>query len=257
MLTLYHLAISHYSEKARWALDHLRLQYRSELLAPAFHILTVRRVGGGSTVPVLVDSDADVVLTDSTDILHYLDQREPERALFPRDPDLAARAAGLEDFFDEHCGKHVSGFFYHHLLQFPRVLSARWQTGLGPVRRTMVRAILPIVPRLMRRARNLDETTAREHRRKAMEAIDRLERELDAAAGDYLVGGRFTAADLAAASLIGPAVGPDGSPWDRGEAATVWSDGFPPPELAAFLEEVAERPAAEWVREIWARHRWS
>ena len=60
-------AISHYCEKARWALERLSIPFIEERHMPGFHWLYTRPIGGKS-VPVLV-TEADT-LTDSTDILH-------------------------------------------------------------------------------------------------------------------------------------------------------------------------------------------
>lgn len=255
MLTLYHLRISHFSEKARWGLESKGLDYRSVALVPGLHILRVRRVGGGSTVPVLVDSESGATLTDSTDILHYLDRLRRQPALFPEDPDEGARVAELEEFFDEHCARHLSGYLYHFLLDHPRVLARRWSEGLGPLQRPLARMAARLLPSVMRRKRNINARTAAEHRRCFMAALDRVERELDRSGGEYLVGGRFSAADLAGACLIGPAVQPPGSPWRVPDADHPADTGFPPREVVEFLAEVQQRPAAEWVATVWARHR--
>jgi glutathione S-transferase len=55
----------------------------------------VIRVSGQELVPVLVDGD--VVLSDSPVILEYLEERFPERPLYPADP---ARRAELRTFVD-------------------------------------------------------------------------------------------------------------------------------------------------------------
>ena len=47
------IPLSHYCEKARWALDRVALPYREEPHAPLFHRLATKRNERG-TVPVLV-----------------------------------------------------------------------------------------------------------------------------------------------------------------------------------------------------------
>ena len=85
MLRLITIPISHYCEKARWALDHAGLGYSEEAHLQVVHYRAVKRAGGSGTVPVLVHPEG--VLTDSTDILHWVDTRVPaERRLFPDDP---------------------------------------------------------------------------------------------------------------------------------------------------------------------------
>ena len=55
----------------------------------------VEQLSGQSLVPVLVDDTRVVV--DSTEILRYLEEREPDPPLWPRDP---ARSAELDVFLD-------------------------------------------------------------------------------------------------------------------------------------------------------------
>lgn len=253
MPTLYHLTISHYSEKARWALDLKRIQYRSRLLVPGVHILVVRRLAGTGTVPVLEMDDGRVV-ADSTDILEELDRLRPEPPLFPSGTAEGARVRKIEEFFDEECAGHVSGFLYQHVLDAPGALRRRWSAGLGRGQRVLLWLLMPALRTGLRRSRGLSERAAALHREGVFAALDRLQGWRSASAGDYLVGDRFTAADLAASCLLGPAVRPPGSPWDP-EAGPRMPSGYPPPAMAEFYEEVAAHPATESLLEMWRRHR--
>src|SRR4051812_44721934 len=51
------IPISHYCEKARWALDRAGLDYVERPHLQVFHWAAVRRAGGGKTAPVLVRGD--------------------------------------------------------------------------------------------------------------------------------------------------------------------------------------------------------
>jgi glutathione S-transferase len=82
-----------------------------------------------------------------------------------------------------------------------------------------------------------------EAREKVLGGLDRLEAELDG--GEYLVGDRFSVADLTAAALLYPLVLPDEGPWQ-------------PVRTAAFLElqdSVRDRPGFRWVEETFRRRR--
>jgi glutathione S-transferase len=206
---------------------------------------------------MLTDSETCAVVPDSTDILHYLERVRPEPALFPDDADQAARVSELEEFFDEHCGRHVSGFLYHHILDHPEVVAAAWTTGLPLYKRALVRAIVPAARRRIRVMRGIDATSAAAHRLQVIEALDRLAGWLGESGDGYLVAGAFSAADLAAACLLGPAVRPAGSPWDARTRRVPETPGYPSAELVGFLDEVASHPAAPWVHDMWARHRQS
>ncbi len=254
MLTLYHLNVSHFSEKARWALDYKGLPYRSKLLTPGFHILTTRRVAGTSTVPVLVDDESGSVVSDSTDILHYLDRIRPDPPLFPADADGAAAVAGVEDLFDTGWGSNASSVAYCSYVNWPGQLRQRWQKGLNGPRRVLLRAAMPVLVRGLRRRRGLSPETRKEFLARAMDAYDQLETILHDNGGHFMVGDAFSAADLTGAALLGPFVAAPGSPWE--DIATA-SDtrGFPPADLVAFRQQVSSRPLGRWATRIWDRYR--
>ena len=51
---LYVFAISHYCEKARWALDYLDVAYKIRYLAPGFHREVAKKFGARrSSLPIL------------------------------------------------------------------------------------------------------------------------------------------------------------------------------------------------------------
>jgi glutathione S-transferase len=53
MLKLYTFNISHFSEKARWALDYEGIPYEERVLLPGPHQLVTRRIARRTHVPVL------------------------------------------------------------------------------------------------------------------------------------------------------------------------------------------------------------
>src|SRR5665648_147371 len=64
------IPISHYCEKARWALDRAGVPYRERRHLQGLHRVAVRRAGGGLTAPVLVDDGR--VLAESALILSLI-----------------------------------------------------------------------------------------------------------------------------------------------------------------------------------------
>ena len=63
VLRLVTIPISHYCEKARWALDRAGIRYRERAHLQVIHRFVVRRAGGGTTAPVLICGDT--VLADA------------------------------------------------------------------------------------------------------------------------------------------------------------------------------------------------
>ncbi len=99
--TLWQYSFSNYNEKARWALDFKGIAHRRRSLMPGGPRAMMFSRGAG-TIPVL-DLDGRRII-DSTAIIAALEERRPEPALYPADPEERRRAIELEDFFDEHAG---------------------------------------------------------------------------------------------------------------------------------------------------------
>jgi glutathione S-transferase len=106
---LWHLPISHFSEKVRWALDWKRVPHRRRVMPPGLHPLAGLMLTGGRgyTMPVLVADGQRIA--DSTDIIAWLEERFPDRPLYPADPGDRTRALELEDWFDENLGRRGNG----------------------------------------------------------------------------------------------------------------------------------------------------
>ncbi len=94
MLTLYRFPFSTNVERVALALAHKGLEIESVWVDPADRSEVVQ-ISGQELVPVLVDGDR--VVADSAAILEYLEERFPERPLYPADP---ARRTELRLFID-------------------------------------------------------------------------------------------------------------------------------------------------------------
>ncbi len=94
MLRLYRIPHSTNVERVALALAHKGLEAEPVWVEPGDRS-EVRKVSGQTLVPVLVDGD-DVV-ADSTRILEHLEERYPQRPLYPED---TAPRAELEVFVD-------------------------------------------------------------------------------------------------------------------------------------------------------------
>ena len=97
------IPISHFCEKARWALDRAGLTYVEERHLQVIHVFAARRAGGGRTVPVFV-TESGTVLADSTDILRWADAHVPNHLRLYPDGELGAQAAALETRLDDQLG---------------------------------------------------------------------------------------------------------------------------------------------------------
>lgn len=246
---LYHIPISHYSEKVRWALDYKGVEHerRSPTVPPGIHMLVSlwQTRGKHKTFPVLrLDGRA---IGDSTVIIAALEERWPEPPLYPEDPAERARALELEDWADEEVGPHTRLLAWHEVTRDPETLAKLVQSEAPaaltrlPGGRSMAGRSAKLFAGLRYSVKS--EQRAEEARERIVAGLDRLEAELDG--GDYLVGDSFSVADLTAASLLYPIVSPPEGP----------QLPDPPEAYERFRAPLKDRPGYRWVEEMFRRHR--
>jgi glutathione S-transferase len=193
------IPISHYCEKARWALDRAGVAYRERAHLQLIHRVAVRRAGGGKTVPVLVCGDR--VLADSTGIVDEADtQAPPDRRLYPDEPDTANEVRALERDFDARLGPHGRRWMYNGLRGRRDLAIAYGCTGVPAWERRALPLAYPAVARAIDRYLDITPTTAAQSEGEVRAVFDAVGKRL----GDgrtYLCGERFTAADLTFAAL--------------------------------------------------------
>jgi maleylacetoacetate isomerase len=97
MIRLYRIPHSTNAERIALALAHKGLEVESVWVEPADRG-EVRKVSGQPLVPVLVDRDE--VIADSTGILEYLEERYPQRPLYPEDTAPRAEMQVFVDWFN-------------------------------------------------------------------------------------------------------------------------------------------------------------
>ncbi len=239
---LWHLRISHYNEKVRWALDHKRVPHVRRAPLPGLHPLVARAVSHDRTLPVLViDGEA---FSDSTRIIAELERRWPQPSLYPSDPEDRTRALALEDYFDEHLGPQIRRLLFF-LLFSDAALSGTVLMGPDDERRArfMSAAFAGARP-FVAHYYGVSADRADDARAAVEASLDRVQQELDSSG--YLVGDQFTVADLTAASLLAPIVRPVEFA-GRAERFT--------PEAQALVDDLGDHPTFDWVRTMFAQHR--
>jgi glutathione S-transferase len=241
---LWQFRYSHFNEKARWALDYKSIAHVRRALLPGFHIPRLLWMTGQKATPVLVlDGKA---IADSTRIIEALERFKPEPALYPRDDASRRRALELEEFFDEELGPHIRRAFFHELLPHTDYSADAMTPGFPPSTKRFYRAIFPAMRMAMKVDMRVDATGADLGRKKIAAALDRVEAELQPSG--YLVGDRFTVADLTAAALLAPLVMPAEFPYPPPPR--------PLPDGVARLRDVfARRRGFEWAAGLYHRHR--
>jgi glutathione S-transferase len=241
---LWHLEISHYNEKARWALDYKGVAHVRRAVTPGLQELTARRLRAGRTVPVLEMNGS--AIGDSTKIIEEIEQRWPEPPLYPADPEARSRALALEDYFDEQCGPDARRALFSDNLAEPETFVAMFN-GADRRRNGLLEALAPLFLQVVKRRFRIEPETVEESREKVRAAFDKLE--ADVGPSGYLVGESFTVADLTAASILGLIVVPPEFPYIK----------VHPDERTAqfrrFRDSLKDRPGFKWVEDMYARHR--
>ena len=241
---LWHLEISHYNEKARWALDYKGVAHVRRAVTPALQELRARRLRAGRTTPILEMNGR--AIGDSTRIIEEIERRWREPPLYPVDPEERRRALDLEDYFDERCGHHVRRvLFGDNLAQPEKFLTMVYgadHPGFG-----LLKTFSPVFCRVVKRRFRIRPETVEKSREAVRAAFDRIEAEVGPSG--YLVGESFTVADLTAASILAVLVVPPEFPYIK----------LHPDERTAesrrFRDSLKERPGFKWVEDTYARHR--
>ena len=241
---LWHIPMSHYSEKVRWVFDHRRIEHRRRAVLNGNHVpvALVKTRGAQATFPIL-ELDGEVV-GGSGAIVAALEARYPERPLYPEDPAERAQALELERFFDAEMAPAVRLAVWSGLpadRELNRVFAPRlspvvgWAPGLAASSAALFgRLRYGVGP-------SADLEAAHATIRAALDRIEAL-----AEPGGYLVGYRLTIADIAGAALMYPLVLPPEAPRILPRV---------PKDAQVFKDSIKDRAGYRWVQETFRRHR--
>src|SRR5262249_39148557 len=201
---------------------------------------------GQPAVPVLsIDGET---IADSTRIIAALEGRWPDPPLYPTEPAERQRAVELEEFFDEELGHYLRRFLMYHGFEAPDSAArgaAFFTSARAPRHRLFFRSLFPGIRAFLRWRFDITSETGEVARTKIAAAVDRIEAELQPSG--YLVGDRFSVADLTAAALLAPLVFPPEFPYPP--------PGPLPAPVARWCDSLAGRPALRWTAEMYRRHR--
>ncbi len=247
VLRLLTIPISHYCEKARWALERVGMPYREERHVQGIHRFAARRAGGGITVPVLVTPDG--AIGESHEILAWVDERTPpEHRLFPAEPGPREEVTRLCRRLDERLGPRGRRLMYVHI--FPqRKLALHFNNeGVPRWEDRAIRYGWPLAQRVVRHALDVRPGIEVEDEAEVWRELDFVA-ELLADGRPYLCGERFSAADLTFAALSAAVLLPPiyGVPLPQPQLLA--------PDMAALVERAREHPAGGYALALFATHR--
>jgi glutathione S-transferase len=241
------IPISHFCEKARWALDRAGIPYEERPHVQVIHRFAVRRAGGGMTAPVLVTADG--VLAESADILAFADRHAPEGSrIYPADPERAEEVRAIEHDFDERLGPEGRAWMYHQLHD-RRDLAIRYGcTGVPGWERRMLPIAYPVMIRMIDRFLEITPASARRSEDVVRATFDEVgERLRDGRR--YLCGDEFTAADLTFSALSAAVLMPPGYGVPLPQPDEI------PPATATVVRELRAHPAGAHALRMYAEER--
>lgn len=238
------IPFSHYCEKARWALEVAGVPYTEEGHLPMFHYQATLRAGAKRTVPALIDGDR--VIPDSTPIIAYADEHRPG-ALYPTDKGQREDALGIEDELDRQLGPATRRWLYFQLLD-RKDLDHILLDNVPSWEKLALRVTRPAAVMWLKRSLKIDAAGAERSREK----IDEVFQNVGALLGDgrrYLIGDRFTVADLTFAALAGPILLPPQY------GVTLPSLDVLAPAARERVETWRRSPPGQFALRIYAEHR--
>ena len=245
MITLYQMPISHYCEKVRWVLDYKRLPHKKKNLLPGLHVKPMLKLTEQSSLPVLVDDKKTVF--NSADIISYLDSEYPRFPLNSGGPDIAEsdleKINDWEKLADNVIGVNVRKICYSVLLDHPEIVIPFF-TQDGPwYGRFLMKRIFPKLRSRMKKFMKINpeelSLSLNELELVKEKVLDRIKDH------EYLVGKRFSRADLSVAALFAPFFGPE-------KYGLEWPESYPEP-LQGVIHEYVE--IGSWVKAIYKKHR--
>lgn len=245
MLRLYTFQISHYAEKARWALDWKRVSYEERRLLPGPHMAVMRRMSKVTSVPMLVH-DGNLVQGSSA-IIDFADERWPDRPLTAAASADRQRALDLERWLDDELGAPLRRVFYFHALPEPKLVPQLFAQGGPWWGRLYYAYAFRIVAGRIRDKYEINPDTAAQDRKRLSAVFTRLDQLLDGRR--YLIGDSFGRADLTLAALAAVL-------WNPPEHPTRWPAGDAyPPALRELRAEFAQSRAHDHVMHMYREHR--
>jgi glutathione S-transferase len=208
MLELVTIPVSHYCEKARWALHRAGLDFFEHGHLPFFSKLATWRSGKVNSVPLLVTPDR--LLTQSAEIVAWADAHSVSgKRLFPEHLGRRAEVEALVARLDADLGPATRRLAYSGIIHDRATVLALMDSVVPRGELALMKLGYPLARRLLTRGLGLTAEGVARSRGKLARLCD----ELDARLADgrrWLTGETFSAADLTFAALAAPIFLPDG-----------------------------------------------
>jgi glutathione S-transferase len=187
--------------------------------------------------------------------IDYLEKNFPDKPLNFSDEQLNQQAIEWERFADECIGPHVRRIMYHELLNHPNIViplfshQGPWYSGL------YFKLAYPKLSQIMRKLMKINDKNVRKSKEILHDSLSKLNQHLFINLSDktidpcltknYLVGGRFSRADLSVSALLAPLFSPK-------EYGLNWPKTFPP-EIQSLIKTF--EPHMDYAKQCYASSR--
>lgn len=243
-------AISHYCEKARWALDYLGIEHTVKHIAPGAHRKFAENLGAPVTsLPILVLGDqADAKFVQgSSAIISWAEANKPDGTPSLTPATNQQEAMDIEQRLDDVMGVHVRRYYYSEaLVDYPQTVRPVFTKDLPLFQKWFVSAAWGTIRKLMIQSMDLGHEQGLQSRRLVETELDWLDSMLVDGRSFYS-GDSFSRTDIAAASLLAPLILPEQHP--------TYSNMELSPKVAASCKEWEERRCLQLTREIYQNYR--
>lgn len=241
---LYQFPLSLYCEKTRWHLEFKKLSFHCRNLLPGAHVFLARLKAHQRSLPILTDGKNTI--GDSTKIALYLEKKYSEFPLISHDPIEKEKILTFEDWFDE-LGVHVRRSCWSSAIDSPNIVDIFFNfQGYNKLQHFISQRSQSLLRLMVRHTFQIYPTDVEISKKLVDDAFIQIETWLGGNPEHYLVGNQFTLADLTAASMLAPLIGPENSPW---------RDQHLPFAAQQLREEVRQSITGQWVLRIYRDHR--
>lgn len=243
---LYIFAISHFCEKARWALDYLDIAHKIRYVAPGINREIAKKLGAPATSLPILEAGEHVV-QGSAAIIDWADSTLATSSKHLTPNTAREDCVGLEKRLDDVVGIHARRYYYSEaMVDYPKTVRPIFTRDTPILHKLLVRWKWNVIRKLMIERMDLGPEQREESRRIVEGELNWLDGLLSDGR-KFLVGDHFSRADITAASLLAPLVMPKEHP--------TYAHLRLPPLLAAEVANWEGRPIIEWIRAIYREYR--
>ncbi len=266
------IPVSHYCEKTRWALTRAKIPFVEEAHMPPFHRFATRKISkrspndpysekepnlspinrfmvqqvGGQSVPVLITETE--ILRSSKEILDYVNTRSPdELKIYPVDLEQRQQVDELVELFDSILAPAVRLWTYSHIIDRADLVQTLWCQGVPRYESWLFPLMYPWMRTNVLQLYGLSDAAAIA----AYESIEQIFQQVGSLLADgrlYLVGDRFSAADLAFATLAAAVVLPPGYGIKLPDLAQL------PAPMAKSIQQLQSTTAGKFVLRLYEEY---